>query len=80
MMSIYTEDAVLTDSAHDDKVIACETEVRRCWANVSGRPRAEHHWIRYTPAMRMHAEAAETVGKAAAGAQEDAWYEKIFDQ
>jgi hypothetical protein len=32
------------------------TEVRRYWADVSGPFRPERHWIRYTPAMRMHAE------------------------
>jgi hypothetical protein len=30
--------------------------VRRYWADVSGPFRPEHHWIGYTPAMRMHAE------------------------
>jgi hypothetical protein len=50
MMSIYADDAVLTDTAHDNKA-----EVRRYWADVSGPYRPEHHWIGYTPAMRMHA-------------------------
>jgi hypothetical protein len=30
--------------------------VRPYWAEVSGPFRAEHHWIGYTPVMRMHAE------------------------
>lgn len=56
MMSIYAEDAVLTDTAHDNKVYTGKAEVRRYWADVSGPFRPEHHWIGYTPAMRMHAE------------------------
>jgi hypothetical protein len=56
MMSIYADDAVLTDTAHDNKVYSGKAEVRRYWAEVSGPFRAEHHWIGYTPAMRMHAE------------------------
>ena len=56
MMSIYSDDAVLTDTSHDDKVYTGKAEVRRYWADVSGPFRPEHHWIGYTPAMRMHAE------------------------
>ena len=56
MMSIYTDDAVLTDTAYDNKVYSGKAEVRRYWADVSGPFRPEHHWIGYTPAMRMHAE------------------------
>lgn len=58
MMSIYSDDAVLTDTAHDNKVYSGKAEVRRYWADVSGPFRPEHHWIGYTPAMRMHAEVA----------------------
>ena len=29
--------------------------MRRYWADVSGPFRPEHHWIGYTPAMRMRA-------------------------
>jgi hypothetical protein len=47
---------VLTDTAHDNKVYSGKAEVRRYWADVSGPFRPEHHWIGYTPAMRMHAE------------------------
>jgi SnoaL-like domain len=56
MMSIYADDAVLTDTAHDNKVYSGKAEVRRYWADVSGPFRPEHHWIGYTPAMRMHAD------------------------
>jgi ketosteroid isomerase-like protein len=56
MMSIYTDDAVLTDTAHDNKVYNGKAQVRSYWADVSGPFRPEHHWIGYTPAMRMHAE------------------------
>jgi hypothetical protein len=56
MMSIYADDAVLTDTAHDNKIYSGKAEVRRYWADVSGPFRPEHHWIGYTPAMRMHAE------------------------
>lgn len=56
MMSIFADDAVLTDTAHDNKVYTGKDEVRRFWADVSGPFRPEHRWIGYTPAMRMHAE------------------------
>lgn len=56
MMSIYGDDAILTDTAHDNKVYTGKADVRRYWADVSGPFRPEHHWIGYTPAMRMHAE------------------------
>ncbi|MFZ1907141.1 MAG: nuclear transport factor 2 family protein [Steroidobacteraceae bacterium] len=56
MMSIYADDAVLTGTAHDDKVYTGKAQVRSCWADVSGPFRPEHHWIGYTPGMRMHAE------------------------
>jgi hypothetical protein len=56
MMSIYADDVVLTDTAHDNKTYRGKPEVRRYWADVSGPFRPEHHWIGYTPAMRMHAE------------------------
>jgi hypothetical protein len=56
MMSIFADDAALTDTAHDNKVYSGKAEVRRYWADVSGPFRPEHHWIGYTPAMRMHAE------------------------
>jgi hypothetical protein len=56
MMGIFADDAVLTDTAHENKAYTGKAEVRRYWADVSGPFRPEHHWIGYTPAMRMHAE------------------------
>jgi hypothetical protein len=56
MMSIFGDGAILTDTAHNNKVYTGKAEVRRYWADVSGPFRPEHHWIGYTPAMRMHAE------------------------
>ena len=56
MMSIYADDAVLTDTAHDNKTYEGKGQVRSYWADVSGPFRPEHHWIGYTPAMRMHAQ------------------------
>jgi len=53
MMSIYADDAVLTDTAHDNKTYNGKVEVRRYWGEVSGPFRPEHHWIGYTPAMRI---------------------------
>ena len=53
MMSIYADDAVLTDTAHANKIYRGKAEVRRYWADVSGPYCPEHHWIGYTPAMRM---------------------------
>ena len=37
MMSIFGDDVVLTDTAHDNKVYTGKAEVRRYWADVSGR-------------------------------------------
>jgi hypothetical protein len=56
MMSIYADDAELTDTAHDNKLYKGRAQVRSYWADVSGPFRPEHHWIGYTPAMRMHAQ------------------------
>jgi hypothetical protein len=56
MMGLFSDDAVLIDTAHGDKIYTGKAEVRRYWAEVSGPFRPEHHWIGYTPAMRMHAE------------------------
>src|SRR6187402_930980 len=56
MMSLFADDAVLTDTAHDNKIYTGKQEVRRFWADVSGPFRPEHRWIGYTPAMRIHAE------------------------
>ena len=53
MMSLYADDAVLTDTAHENKVYRGKEQVRSYWADVSGPFRPEHHWIGYTPAMRI---------------------------
>jgi ketosteroid isomerase-like protein len=53
MMSLFADDAVLTDTAHDNKVYQGKAQVRTYWADVSGPFRPEHHWIGYTPAMRI---------------------------
>src|ERR1700722_13508872 len=53
MMSLFADDAVLTDTAHDNKVYRGKEQVRTYWADVSGPFRPEHHWIGYTPAMRI---------------------------
>lgn len=56
MMSIYADDAVLTDTAHDNKVYTGKEQVRSYWGEVSGPFRPEHHWIGYTPAMRIRSQ------------------------
>ena len=56
MMSIYADDAVLTDTAHDNKVYKGKDQVRSYWGEVSGPFRPEHHWIGYTPAMRIRSQ------------------------
>jgi ketosteroid isomerase-like protein len=53
MMSIYADDAVLTDTAHDNKVYKGKDQLRAYWGDVSGPFRPAHHWIGYTPAMRI---------------------------
>ena len=53
MMTLYADDTVLTDTAHDNKVYRGKEQVRTYWADVSGPFRPEHHWIGYTPAMRI---------------------------
>jgi hypothetical protein len=53
MMSLYADDAVLTDTAHDNKVYRGKDQVKTYWSDVSGPFRPEHHWIGYTPAMRI---------------------------
>jgi len=45
MMSLFADDAVLTDTAHDNKVYQSKEQVRTYWADVSGPFRPEHHWI-----------------------------------
>jgi len=55
MMSLYAPDARLTDTANGNKEYGGKDQVRAYWANVSGPFRPEHHWIGYTPAMRIRA-------------------------
>jgi hypothetical protein len=62
MMSLYADDAVLTDTAHDNKVYRGKEQVRAYWADVSGPFRPEHHWIGYTPAMRIKSHVAGDTG------------------
>ena len=57
MMSLYTDDAVLTDTAHGNKIYQGKDQVLAYWRDVSGPFRPENHWIGYTPAFRMHAHA-----------------------
>lgn len=56
MMSLYAEDAVLTDTAHQNKLYRGKEQVRSYWADISGPFRPEHHWIGYTfvPRIRSH--------------------------
>lgn len=53
MMSLYAPDAVLVDTAHGDKVYGGKDQVRAYWANVGAPFQPDHHWIGYTPAMRI---------------------------
>jgi hypothetical protein len=62
MMSLYADDVVLTDTAHDNKVYHGKDQVRAYWADVSGPFRPEHHWIGYTPAMRIKSHATGDTG------------------
>ena len=62
MMSLYADDVVLTDTAHDNKVYQGKEQVRTYWANVSGPFRPEHHWIGYTPAMRIKSNVTGNTG------------------
>jgi len=56
MMSLYADDVVLTDTAHDNKIYRGKEQVRTYWADVSGPFRPEHHWIGYTlvPRIKSH--------------------------
>jgi hypothetical protein len=62
MMTLYTDDVVLTDTAHDNKVYRGKDQVRTYWADVSGPFRPEHHWIGYTPAMRIKSHVTGNTG------------------
>jgi SnoaL-like domain len=62
MMSLYADDVVLTDTAHDNKVYTGKEQVRTYWRDVSGPFRPEHHWIGYTPAMRIKSRVTGNTG------------------
>ena len=62
MMSLYADDAVLTDTAHGNKVYRGKDQVLTYWRDVSGPFRPQNHWIGYTPAFRMHAHANGNTG------------------
>ncbi len=51
-----------SDTAHDNKVYQGKEEVRSYWADVSGPFRPEHHWIGFTPAMRINSHVTEDTG------------------
>jgi ketosteroid isomerase-like protein len=53
MMSLYADDAVLTDTAHENKVYRGKEQVRTYRVDISGPFRPEHLWVGYTPAMRI---------------------------
>ena len=56
MMSLYADDAVLTDTAHGNKQYKGKEEVRRYFQDVAAPFRPENHWIGYTPAMRIRSQ------------------------
>jgi hypothetical protein len=56
MMSLYAQDAVLTDTAHGNKVYAGKDQVRSFFKDVAAPFRPANHWIGYTPAMRIRAQ------------------------
>ena len=62
MMTLYADDAVLTDTAHGNKVYRGKDAVRTYWRDVGAPFRPENHWIGYTPAFRMHAHAQGDTG------------------
>jgi hypothetical protein len=53
MMSLYADDAVLTDTAHGNKLYAGKDQVRAYFHDVAAPFKAENNWIGYTPAMRI---------------------------
>ena len=56
MMSLFADDAVLTDTAHDNAQYKGKAEVRRYFETVAAPFRPANHWIGYTPAMRIRSE------------------------
>jgi hypothetical protein len=55
MMSLYADDAVLTDTG-SGKVYQGKDQVLAYWRDVAGPFRPQHHWIGYTPAMRIRSQ------------------------
>ena len=53
MMSLYTDDAVLVDTAHDNKTYSGKAEVRRYFSEIAAPFKPGNHWVGYTPAMRI---------------------------
>jgi hypothetical protein len=46
MMSLFADDAALTDTAHENKVYRGKEQVRTYWADVSGHlARVNGHWL-----------------------------------
>jgi SnoaL-like domain len=62
MMSLYADDAVLTDTAHGNKIYQGKDQVLTYWRDVGAPFRPENHWIGYTPAFRMHTRAEGDAG------------------
>jgi ketosteroid isomerase-like protein len=56
MMSLYADDAVLTDTAHGNTQYKGKAGVRRYFETVAAPFRPENHWIGYTPAMKIRAD------------------------
>ncbi|MFK2889740.1 nuclear transport factor 2 family protein [Dyella flagellata] len=55
MMSLYADDAALTDTAHGNKLYQGKQQVRDYFAKVAAPFQPGKHWIGYTPAMRIKA-------------------------
>ena len=56
MMSIYADDAVLTDTAHDNKVYKGKDQVRSYWGEVRDRSGPSTTGSGNTPAMRIRSQ------------------------
>jgi hypothetical protein len=52
LMSIYADDARLTDTAHGNKVYSGKDQVLAYWRDVAAPFRPEHHWIGMTLARK----------------------------
>ena len=62
MMSLYADDAALTDTAHGNKVYQGRDQILTFWRDVAAPFRPENHWIGYTPAFRIRASANGDAG------------------